>query len=100
MDIVFRTDASSFIGTGHVVRCLTLAFALQKCGCAVSFVCREHNGHLCDLIEARGFTVKRLPLLDTSILETSPAHASWLGGSWQEDANETRAVIVGTGVKP
>lgn len=64
--IVFRTDASRAIGTGHVMRCATLASALVAQGATVAFICREHEGHLCDWLEARGFLVRRLPLNDTA----------------------------------
>jgi len=44
------------------MRCLTLAHTLHGRGAAVVFICREYTGHLCDQIEADGFTVHRLPL--------------------------------------
>lgn len=61
MNVVFRVDASIQIGSGHVMRCLTLAGALQQHGLFCQFVCRELNGHLSDYITSLGFSVKRLP---------------------------------------
>ena len=61
MNIVFRTDASLQIGTGHVMRCLTLADELCERGAEIKFVCREHPGNLIGLIEGKGYTVLRLP---------------------------------------
>lgn len=101
MRVVFRTDAALAFGTGHVMRCLTLASALRERGAAVSFVCREHEGHLCDLIEERGLAVSRLPAPKAVIqTEDTPTHTAWLGASWQEDAGQTRAAIEASGVKP
>ena len=101
LQIVFRTDASPTIGTGHVMRCLTLAGALVEKGAEVSFICREHAGHLCDLIEAQGFRVYRLPAPDSDFeAGRTPAHAAWLGATWQEDAGQTGAVIKTLGARP
>ena len=101
MNVAFRTDASLTIGHGHVMRCLTLAEALREHGAAVFFVCREHNGHLCDLIAERGFTVSRLPALKPGTqAEDIPAHAAGLGATWQEDAEQASAAIDATGAKP
>ena len=101
LHIVIRTDASPAIGTGHVMRCLTLANALARKGVGVSFICREHEGNLCDLIEEQGFTVHRLPAPERGFeADATPAHAAWLGATWQEDARQTGAAIRTLGVKP
>ncbi|WP_254277419.1 UDP-2,4-diacetamido-2,4,6-trideoxy-beta-L-altropyranose hydrolase [Halomonas sp. 3H] len=91
--VAFRADASLEIGSGHVMRCLTLADALQAQGAECHFLCREHLGHLYEVIEARGFAIHRLPLecngADSGAkknLEPEPAHAHWLGASWVQDA--------------
>jgi UDP-2,4-diacetamido-2,4,6-trideoxy-beta-L-altropyranose hydrolase len=91
--IAFRADASLEIGSGHVMRCLTLADALQAQGAECLFLCREQPGHLCELIEARGYPIHRLPQeerdTDTTITpgaEPELAHAHWLGASWSQDA--------------
>lgn len=95
MRIVFRTDASLQIGSGHVMRCLTLADELRQRGADVSFICREHPGHLCSLIEDKGYPVARLPQAGNGVTATSEddGHAAWLGVAWEEDAVETVAVI-------
>jgi UDP-2,4-diacetamido-2,4,6-trideoxy-beta-L-altropyranose hydrolase len=100
-NLVIRADASSEMGTGHVMRCLTLANALRERGAAVFFVCREHDGHLCDLIEEQGFTVSRLPQPKAGYQpEGTPTHAAYLGGSWQEDAELTARAISKLDTKP
>ena len=44
MGILFRTDASLEIGSGHVMRCITLADELRQRGFETFFVCRDHPG--------------------------------------------------------
>lgn len=96
MKVVFRTDGSALMGQGHVMRCLTLANVLRDRGAEINFVCREHPGHLCDLIAQRGFVVHRLPLAEERV-DHLPGHAGWLGASWEADAEQTRQVIQGMG---
>ena len=97
---VFRVDASDVIGTGHVIRCMTLAGVLRAHGASVRFVCREHVGNLCALIEHQGFLVTRLPLAEHFRPAEGTAHAHWLGLSWQEDAEQTQAAIASLAAVP
>lgn len=64
MIIVFRADASTEIGIGHVMRCLTLADALKERGASAVFLCRELEGHMGGAIRSRGHEVRFLPVLD------------------------------------
>lgn len=97
--VVFRTDASLEIGSGHVMRCLTLADALRQRGAKCIFICREHPGNLCDHIESSGFSVHRLPVVKgvhQANAYPSPhalAHAHWLGASWESDAEACRSTL-------
>lgn len=88
MKIVFRADASLQIGTGHVMRCLTLADALAARGAECRFICREHPGNLIGYIQERGFPVDPLPFSTSKRGCPAPslAHAAWLGASQTEDA--------------
>ncbi len=55
MTVLFRADASVDIGTGHVVRCLTLANRLAQAGMAVTFACRSLPGDMNHWIAEQGF---------------------------------------------
>jgi len=102
LNITFRTDASLQIGTGHVMRCLTLASALRDRGAECRFVCREHSGHLLDLIRKHGFDAIGLPLQYSDaylIPETDAkplAHSAWLSTDWATDAEQTKVSIGGS----
>lgn len=93
MRIVFRADASSTIGTGHVMRCLALAQGVRRAGGKAVFVCRELPGHFCDQIAVQGFEVLRLPPDPAGATGDGPPHAAWLGTSWQNDAAQTLATL-------
>ncbi|MGQ3210413.1 MAG: UDP-2,4-diacetamido-2,4,6-trideoxy-beta-L-altropyranose hydrolase [Shinella sp.] len=96
--VAFRADASLDIGTGHVMRCLTLAQALQAHGAECLFLCREHAGHLLDVIRNRGFEARSLPLHDPAVstsTEGEPSHAAWLGTDWRTDADDVIAALDG-----
>ena len=94
MRIAFRTDASLQIGTGHVMRCLTLADALRERGAQSTFICRPHAGHLLYLIQRRGHTAKALaPADDAFTAPADPTHAKWLGTDWASDAAQTQQAL-------
>lgn len=91
MSVLFRTDAALHIGTGHVMRCLTLANALRARGAECLFVCREFQGHLRDEIKKQGHGCLLLPEQDAPVdtmpnEQSVPPHAAWLGVGWEEDA--------------
>jgi UDP-2,4-diacetamido-2,4,6-trideoxy-beta-L-altropyranose hydrolase len=92
----FRADASLQIGSGHVMRCLTLADALRAEGADCLFVCRDHPGNLGEMILSRGHALRLLDLAEEGApLDSAPVHAAWLGASWLKDAAETKAVLDG-----
>lgn len=94
MLVVIRTDASALIGTGHVVRCLTLADALRRADCAVLFVCRYLPDHLQQQIEACGHTVQLLASPNALPQSSgSDDYNAWLGVDQLNDARDTRAAV-------
>lgn len=94
--IAFRTDASLQIGTGHVMRCLTLAGVLRDNGAQCIFITKPHQGHLMDMINQLGHTLAVLdPPESVSRILNDTAHAAWLGTTWTKDATQTLQAIGG-----
>lgn len=94
MNVAIRTDASSRIGTGHVMRCLTLASELKKLGARVDFICRAHDGNLIERIRQDGYVVHSLVIDPQFQLGPSSLfHANWLGATQEEDAKLCKAVL-------
>ncbi|MBL1378398.1 UDP-2,4-diacetamido-2,4,6-trideoxy-beta-L-altropyranose hydrolase [Zobellella iuensis] len=101
-NIVFRTDASLEIGSGHVMRCLTLADALRERGADCRFICREHPGNLIEQVRNKGYIVHALPTMapvEASSLAIPPptampmAHSHWLGTTQEQDAEACVAIL-------
>ena len=97
MRVVFRVDASLEIGTGHVMRCLTLADRLRQSGSECIFICRCHKGHLGELILERGHRLSLLPMtqkyIGISNTVANKEHAKWLGVTWEWDAEQCAAIL-------
>ncbi len=92
MDTIIRVDASVEIGTGHVMRCLTLAHKLKKDGQQVAFICRGAMGECITLIEQQGFVVYNLPPCDGSLW-------NFVAEYWEKDAYETIEILKQYAVK-
>lgn len=95
---MIRADASVEIGTGHVMRCLTLAHALAARGHRCRLVCRDLKGHLAPRIMDEGIPLTLLPApaeADERPPCSVPAHATWAAVPWERDAAETRAAAEG-----
>jgi UDP-2,4-diacetamido-2,4,6-trideoxy-beta-L-altropyranose hydrolase len=92
--VVIRADSSSQMGSGHVMRCLTLASELRRRGCSVVFVTRQHQGHCISRIEEAGFAVQRLNPPSAPPFPGSH-HREWLGVPVETDVEETLAVLRG-----
>lgn len=84
MNIWIRADSSYSMGTGHIMRCLTLAGGLAARGGQITFICRELPGNLADYIRGQGYAVELLPPPD------DPSYAAfWLQVDWRTDALQT-----------
>ncbi len=64
MNIFIRADASSDIGSGHIMRCMALARSIRQRGGHVHFICRELPGHLYDLVTDNGYSIDILAAPD------------------------------------
>jgi UDP-2,4-diacetamido-2,4,6-trideoxy-beta-L-altropyranose hydrolase len=88
MDVVFRVDAANHIGSGHVVRCITLAKELLRIlDVKVTFFCRDFDGNLISFISSHGFKVKVLSYGSEEF--QSSDYNSFLRASYDDDAKAT-----------
>lgn len=95
MKIAFRVDASERIGSGHLVRCATLAGALRQQGAQVLFLCRALPAAWGDWLARQGLAWVDLgPAAATYRASPGePAHADWLGTDWQTDAADAQRAL-------
>ena len=105
--VLIRCDASLKIGSGHVMRCRTLARALQARGAEVVFVCRHQPGdRIAQLAEE--FRVLTLPpcpqpqagSAEGTSLGGRALYATWLGCSEEQDAADCLAALPAASLDP
>ncbi|MBF1687272.1 MAG: UDP-2,4-diacetamido-2,4,6-trideoxy-beta-L-altropyranose hydrolase [Selenomonas sp.] len=88
---VIRVDSSEMIGSGHLMRCLTLADRMRREGTEVHFICRDLVGNLNHLVREQGFPLHVLPRhADDPSLS---GYAAWLTVAQETDARETGEVL-------
>ena len=95
MIIVIRVDSSSVIGSGHLMRCLTLALRYRKEGHSIAFICRELEGNLACLVKEQVIQVYMLPA--TLEDDNLTGYGKWLTVTQEQDAAETVALITQMG---
>jgi UDP-2,4-diacetamido-2,4,6-trideoxy-beta-L-altropyranose hydrolase len=93
--IVFRVDVSSQIGTGHFMRCLTLASELKKQNSDVCFVSRNLPLYLSEMLNIKNIELITLVANDDADSIDELAHSSWLGLSQAQDAKATVKALSG-----
>lgn len=78
MEIFIRADASIAIGSGHVMRCLTIADNLRKLGHSILFWMESLPGNLIDYVTERGFMViSEAQFADILIVDHYQLGAEW-----------------------
>lgn len=96
MNFFFRVDASLYIGSGHVVRCLTLAKALKKKGAYCKFICKSHQNNLIKKIKKENFDVATIPNFtknNSTPIKKKKGYSNWLESTWKEDVNQTIDIL-------
>lgn len=97
MNVVFRVDASNHIGSGHVMRCLTLAEQIREVKDAnIFFIMRDLKGNLIDIVKKQGFNVLALPNVQSSV--TLQGYAAWLTVPQNVDAEQSIELVKDIGV--
>lgn len=91
---VIRADASTSIGSGHVMRCLTLAHRLKKeKNAKVVFVMRDLPGNLIGVVEKQEFEVFKLPPANQKY--SLNGYGLWLTVPMEVDAQQTIDLLQG-----
>lgn len=85
-----RADSSVQIGSGHIMRCLTLAGDLTNAGLEVFFITRDLPGNLVAHIQSQGYPALVLPAL---LKPAGVEDIQWLSRHWAEDAQATAMLI-------
>ncbi|MCC5854450.1 MAG: UDP-2,4-diacetamido-2,4,6-trideoxy-beta-L-altropyranose hydrolase [Idiomarina sp.] len=91
MRIAFRVDSGHRMGSGHIMRCVTLAQALKEQGAEILFLTRPQRGDSVAVLER-----EHLPwqtLRSSAPPSGTLAHRDWLGTTQTLDAQECLTLL-------
>ena len=94
MIFAIRADASIQIGSGHIIRCLSIADQLKSQGHKCFFISRNHVGNLTEFVSQRGYQTYILEnTQDYTVTRFNNEYQKWLCVSEDYDAEQTKNVI-------
>lgn len=100
VNIAIRTDASSAIGSGHLMRCLSLAVELRKTGSKIIFICASTERTWIELVCKMGFNCVKLHLSQNSgitchqnKLSTTSSATEDFQFDWRQDLKATKNIL-------
>lgn len=88
--IFFRVDSSLQIGSGHLMRCLTLASQIKN-KAKIVFISRGLEGNMNRLISQNGFDILQLPNVELN--SALNGYEKWLMIKLLDDAEQTKDVL-------
>ena len=98
--VAIRTDASSDIGSGHLMRCLVLATELKNSGANVQFICSGQDSKWIEYVRERNFDCKVLFPSNYFVVadsqndsDSSSSKTREIGFDWQQDLAATKNVL-------
>lgn len=91
MNIFIRADSSYDIGSGHIMRCITLAKEFKRRNHSVTFICRDLKGNIIDEIIDQGFILHVLPGIKWNKSEGTIYEK--LDAQWKDDAFFTKQIL-------
>ena len=93
MNVSFRVDSSLRIGSGHLMRCLTLANEISKSNANVSFISCNHEGNLNNMVREAGFYLYEISSRKVEGQPKLNGYEAWLGHTWLDDAQQVNVAL-------
>ena len=91
--IAFRVDASKEIGSGHLMRCITLASEIMKTGVKAIFLSRNMPQSFVSLLDESGIAYINLTSFTNEVFHDRLPYDQWLGTSQSADSCECISIL-------
>ncbi|MFB5195260.1 UDP-2,4-diacetamido-2,4,6-trideoxy-beta-L-altropyranose hydrolase [Neobacillus sp. KR4-4] len=92
-NLFFRVDASKEIGTGHLIRCLTIAHKAKIHGFNIVFICKNDKDNLKQMVVNEGFQFFEIPKELNFKIDPTVNYSEWLKSSFEHDVSKSINII-------